>query len=248
MKNPFRFGFCVAALLAVTPGRLAAQQPRQLYRATLVQAAPGRLLEVIELIKQRSAVERNAGEPDTWILRHSQGDHWDLLVLTAIGGYAEYFGADRDSKRQKAYTEAGFEPARLRAAIAWQEDVFVWGPPALELSQAFVTGGLFHAEMFHALPGSQAGLRRQREMENVYLEQLARPKNFIFTRDMGAAWDLFTLGVYRDLKHYAETVDIPQDKQEAAARTAGFQSVAQIGPYLRTFIRSHHDTLGSRVE
>jgi hypothetical protein len=82
----------------------------------------------------------------------------------------------------------------------------------------------------------------------VYSQALGRPQNFIFVRDQGAAWDLFTLGVYRDLKHYAESADIPQEKQEAAAKAAGFASASDIGPYLRTLIRLHRDTLATGVK
>ena len=54
----------------------------------------------------------------------------------------------------------------------------------------------------------------------------------------GAAWDLFTIGFYRDIKHYAESADISEAAQEAAARAAGFESAKQIGPYLRALIGS----------
>ena len=72
--------------------------------------------------------------------------------------------------------------------------------------------------MFHALPGRRADLFREREMENGYLKALGRPQNLIFVRDQGASWDLFTIGFYRDLKHYAESADIPEAAQEAAAK------------------------------
>lgn len=67
-------------------------------------------------------------------------------------------------------------------------------------------------------------------------------------RDQGAAWDIFTIGVFRDLKHYAESADVPSQDQQAAARAAGFDSPAQIGPYLRRFIREHHDTLAVGIK
>jgi len=59
----------------------AAAQTPYLYKAKLVQAAPGQLLEVIDLYKAAPALYKGAGdEPPLW-LRHSQGDHWDLLLL-----------------------------------------------------------------------------------------------------------------------------------------------------------------------
>ena len=66
-------------------------------------------------------------------------------------------------------------------------------------------------------------------------------------RETGAAWDLFTVGAYRDLKHYAEGSAIGEAAQESAAKTAGFESAKAIGPYLRTLIREHHDTLATAV-
>ena len=103
-------------------------------------------------------------------------------------------------------------------------------------------------EMFVALPGKFADLYKEREMENVYSKALKQPENFIFVRDQGAAWDIFTIGVFRDLKHYAESADALPKDQEAAAKTAGFEAPSQIGPYLRRFIREHHDTLAVAVK
>lgn len=235
---------CFAAIILCC-ATLAPAQSRYLYRTTLIQAAPGQLLSLIDQLKSRNAAEQNAGEHESWIIRHSQGDMWDLLVLTPIGSYHEYFSPARKEKRDRAMRERGV--AIWRAAIAWQEDVFVWGPSVEEVRATVASGNFFHVEMFIALPGRHDELRRQREMENAYLKALDRPLNLIFTRDMGAAWDTFTIGVYRDIKHYAESADIPAEKQEDAARGAGFPSASQIGPYLRTLIRSHHDTLATAV-
>jgi hypothetical protein len=101
--------------------------------------------------------------------------------------------------------------------------------------------------MFHALPGRLSDLEREREMENAYLRALSRPQNAIFVRDQGGSWDLFTIGFYRDLKHYAESADIPETSQESAAKAAGFEGARAIGPYLRTLIGSHHDTLAVAI-
>ena len=242
--------FALFVLLTSATCTTSAQAPptQHLYRTTLIQAAPGHLLQLIEQLKLRATAESDVGEPPTWIMRHSQGDKWDLLLLTPIGTYSEYFTQKRVELREKAARDGNaMPPLQLRSLIAWQEDVFVHGPPIEEVRSAITGGAFVHVEMFNALPGMVPQLRRQRMMENVYLKHLNRPENLIFTRDMGASWDVYTLGVYRDLKHYAESADIPAEKQEEAARVAGFQSAAQIGPYLRQFIRSHHDTLATAV-
>jgi len=222
--------------------------PGFLYKASLVQAAPGKLLEVVELYKSlRAGAAESADEPPLW-MRHSQGDRWDLLLLYPIGSYADYYASDRVAKREKALRAVEAVAAKLRDSIAWQEDVFVFGPPLAELRARSAGSTFFHVEMFQALAGRRADLFREREMENAYLKALGRPQNLIFVRDQGAGWDLFTIGFYRDLKHYAESADIAEAAQEAAARSAGFEGASRIGPYLRTLISSHHDTLAVAIK
>ncbi|HET6934035.1 MAG TPA: hypothetical protein VFI72_04295 [Candidatus Angelobacter sp.] len=216
-----------------------------LYKVTLVQAAPGKLTDVIDLYKSRSAALQAAEqEPPLWI-RHSQGDHWDLMLLTPMGSYADYYSVPRTAKRDQAERATA---GKLKENLAWQEDLFAYGPPLADLRKAFAAGGFFHVEMFVALPGMFADLYKEREMENAYAKAIKEPENFIFVRDSGAAWDIFTIGVFRDLKHYAESADVPAKDQEAAAKAAGFDSPTQIGPYLRRFIREHHDTLAVAVK
>jgi hypothetical protein len=216
-----------------------------LYRVTLVQAGPGKLPDVIDLYKSRFVDLKAAGDEMPLWMRHSQGDHWDLMILFPMSSYKEYYQEQRIAARGKAEERTA---AQLKANIAWQEDLFAYGPPIVDLRKAFANGAFFHVEMFVSLPGSFSNLYREREMENAYARSLKEPQNFIFVRDQGAAWDIFTVGVFRDLKHYAESADVPIKDQEAAARAAGFESSSQIGPYLRRFIREHHDTLAVAIK
>jgi hypothetical protein len=216
-------GFC--ALLGVSD--LHAQQTpapsmrgETLYRMTLLRAAPGRLLELVAAVKGRGLV-----------LRHAQGDQWDLMVLAPVAAYADLASAP---------------PLADLALVSWQEDELVRGPDLARLD-GFATAGLYHIEMFIALAGRRGDLVREREMENAYLTTLGRPRNAIFVREMGAAWDAFTIGPYRSWKHFAERDDIPADRSAAAARAAGFDGDDHIGPYLRSLIQSHHDTLATPV-
>jgi hypothetical protein len=230
-------------LRAPDPGPPAAQ----LFRATFVQAAPGRLVELIELEKGLLASYAESGDDVPLWMRHSQGDKWDLLVLSPMGSWQAFYAPDRVARREKWRALREGALAKIRDAIAWQEDVFVFGPPAADVRERFAGAGFFHVEIFVALPGRQKELYREREMENAYQKALDRPLNFIFTRDAGAAWDLFTIGPYRDLKHYAESADVPEAAQESAAKAAGFDGARGIGPYLRTLIREHHDTLATAI-
>jgi hypothetical protein len=223
----------------------AADNP-DLYKVTLVQAAPGKLLELIDLYKQRAALLKDVDEAPLW-MRHSQGDHWDLMILFPLGSYSDYYAPQRMAKRNQAAQAAKLDD-KFKEDIAWQEDLFAYGPALADLRKAFAGGAFFHVEMFVALPGKFADLYKEREMENVYAKTLKEPENFIFVRDQGAACDIFTIGVFRDLKHYAESADVPLKDQEGAAKAAGFEAPSQIGPYLRRFIREHHDTLAVAVK
>ena len=191
-----------------------------LHRMTLLRAAPGRLLDLVAAVKGRGLV-----------LRHSQGDQWDLMVLAPVAAYADLAVAP---------------PLADPALVAWQEDEIVRGPDVARLD-GFAAAGLYHIEMFVALAGRRGDLVREREMENTYLAALGRPRNAIFVRELGAAWDAFTIGPYRSWKHFAERDDILPDRSAAAARAAGFEGDDRIGPYLRSLIQSHHDTLATPV-
>ena len=241
----FSLLFCATFVTACAPLASAATDTPYLYKVTLVQAAPGKLTDLIELYKTRATALQVAGDDAPLWMRHSQGDHWDLMILYPMGSYAQYYQPERISKRAKAEQPTS---DAIKENMAWQEDLFAYGPALNQLRKAFTDSGFFHIEMFVALPGQFQQLYREREMENTYSRALKQPENFLFVRDQGAAWDIFTIGVYRDLKHYASSADVPVADQQAAAKAAGFESPSQIGPYLRRFIREHHDTLAVAIK
>ncbi len=183
-------------------------------------------------------------------MRHSQGDQWDLLLLYPVGSFTDFYSAERVVRRAKAVKDAGMSQdvdRRFHALFAWHEDIFVDGPPLSAVKQAFDGAGFFHVEIFRALPGKQKELLREREMENMYLEKLGRPQNLTLLHREGAAWDVFSIGFYRDLKHYAESADLSAEDQEAAAKAAGFEGADRIGTYLRRLMAEHHDTLAGPI-
>jgi hypothetical protein len=230
-----------ATVRAQSPASQSVEVTPPLYRASLVQAAPGKLVELIAAYQQHFAA---AGETPLW-MRHSQGDRWDLLILEPMRSYSDYYSQQRMGTRQRQ--DRNWDERRNRL-IAWQEDVFVYGPAEADLRKAFDGSSFFHVEMFRELPDRHAELVREREMENAYSKAIGQPENFIFTRDQGASWDVFTIGCFRDLKHYASSADVPAEKAQAAAKVAGFTSPAAIGPYLRQFIADHHDTLAVAIK
>src|SRR5215467_11695184 len=99
-----------------------------LYKVTLVQAAPGKLLELIDLYKTQAAAlnAKDVGDEAPLWMRHSQGDHWDLMILFPMASYSAYYQSERAAKR--AQLSGGFLD-KFKDDIAWQEDLFAYGPP-----------------------------------------------------------------------------------------------------------------------
>jgi hypothetical protein len=223
-----------------------------LYRTLLVRAAPGELLSLIELFQKQMPAFDEARETRPFMMRHSQGDQWDLLLLYPMHSFHDYYSSERSVRRERAARGVGLPAAELGAEldrlVAWQEELYVAGPPLDTVTAAFANASYFHVEMFIALPGMRKRLLEQRQMENAYLKAIDRPQNLIFTRVAGAAWDLYTIGFYRDIRHFAVSADVPADREDAAARAAGFEGADRIGTYLRSLIHSHHDTLARQIQ
>jgi hypothetical protein len=217
------------------PSGSVVPQKAALYHVMLMRAAPGRLLELMDHLQRQAEEGRAAGSGAPFIMRHSQGDQWDLMLLSL---------ADEGSV---SLPERRMMESRVDSLIAWREDLWVRGPTPEVVDATLADAGYFHVEMFVALPGKRAELLAQREMENAYLSGIERPLNLIFVRAGGAAWDMFTLGAYRDLKHFAESADVPDELQQRAAVAAGFEGADRIGTYLRSLIAYHHDTLATAV-
>jgi len=222
-----------------------------LYKTMFVQAAPGKLMDLIRLFQERMPVYDAAGDERPLWWRHTQGDKWDLMMLFPMESYSAYFSPARVARRAKA---AGGSPLpqaefarRFYECAAWHEDLYVEGPPLETVKKAFADAAYYHIEIFVALPGKHAELRKEREMENAYARGIGRPETLIFTHDQGAAWDLFTLGFYRDVRHWAESGNVPKEKRDAAARAAGFADADSIGTYMRTLIQMHRDTMGVAI-
>ena len=231
-------------LVLAAPG---AAQEAGTYRALTVQAAPGRLLELIDLYKEEAAFLAALDEEPALWMRHTQGDVWDLMLLYPLDGMAEYFAPERTTRIAQARTGSGRTGAELQREIdartAWREEVFVHGPSVAEVKAAWADAGLYHVEMYQGLAGRRAELVQERRMENAYATALGRNATKIFTRIAGSATDGFTIGFYEDLKAYANPPERTREQQEAAAVAAGFRGADYIGATLRELILRHHDTL-----
>ena len=218
-----------------------------LYHLVMLRAAPGRLWDLVELLKEERDLLADVNEPVPYWMRHTQGDQWDLFLLYPVGSLHEYFEPERTARRLESGTQKGLSERQLKREAdlltSWRDEMFVRGPDPEVVGAAFGENDFYHVEMFVALSGRRRELLEERRMENHYLEQLDRPQNLIFVREAGGPWDSFTLGFYKDLKHYSESADIPAAVEEQAAKAAGFEGADRIGSYLRRLILYHRDTL-----
>ncbi|OEK01846.1 hypothetical protein BFP97_10110 [Roseivirga sp. 4D4] len=242
-----RYFFALLTLLVLT--NCEAQQANDVYyKVITMRAVPGKLLDLIDVIKADLKNYERAGIEKPFLMRHSQGDQWDLLLMYPIRDLSKHFStSEMDKRRENSATlDQGYGRPYYNL-VSWQEESIVEGPSLEDFNDRFTRFDYYHVEMFQALAGKQEELLRQREMENVYLTEIGRDTNLIFTKIFGGEVDIFTLGFYRDIKHFAESADIPIEKENAAAKKAGFESVYTIGSYLRSLLLEHHDTLAGAV-
>ena len=221
---------CLAAL--ALPIAAGAQQARLegnfLYKVSTVRAATGSLSPLLDWVSARR-------DKLPFVMRHSQGDQWDLMIVVPLETWAAFATRNRPIEL----------PGEL---IAFEEDHFAYGPAISVLRSAYSDNAFFHVEMFSAAPGKAGELLEQRRMENRYLESTGQTTNTIFRRAAGSDIDVFTIGFHEDLEAFAAPAPASDEDREAAAIAAGFKDRADISFYLRSLISSHHDTLAVKVE
>ncbi len=243
------------SLLLITAGlsggtAFAEQDLSTLYRIQTYRAAPGHLQEFIEINRQLAA----EGFYNEWSLsipfmgRHSQGDHWDIMLIHPMNSYSDYFAADKLEQRRAAHQKHAEQLRRLEQTTSFKEDLFAYGPALPRMQKLFKENGFLHIEIFHALAGKKDELLQQRITENAYLEGVNRTANEIFVMDGGGDADIMTIGFYPSLQAYAAPQTMDEQQRDQVARRVGFKSLDDISYYLRSLISAHHDTLANVVK
>ncbi|MCJ7581341.1 MAG: hypothetical protein MUP98_12515, partial [Candidatus Aminicenantes bacterium] len=85
-KWKLMIGFCFIVLFlpSLIPSAAAEaldSEQTYLYKATFIRAAPGKLLDLIDLFKDQMPVYDASGDKRPFWWRHTQGDQWDLMIL-----------------------------------------------------------------------------------------------------------------------------------------------------------------------
>ncbi|MBT8065851.1 MAG: hypothetical protein KJO09_01325 [Gammaproteobacteria bacterium] len=221
-----------------------------LYKVTTIRAATGALADLLEWEAQLQASDyyEEAGQDRPLLMRHSQGDQWDLLVIAPMQSWSEFHSQRTTTKRNAASTKHAELIAAGQQYFAFYEDHFAYGPPWSTVQDAYADNGFFHIEMFNAAPGKAEELLGQRRMENNYLAATGQMPNMIFRRAAGSDVDIFTIGFHPSFEAFAAPADVTIAQKESAAKAAGFEGLADISFYLRSLISGHHDTLATKVD
>jgi hypothetical protein len=221
-----------------------------LYRVTMIRAAPGEFVQLLDALEAAWSLNEEAGDMAPFSIRHSQGDQWDFMLLYPMESFETYHSIGRTNTRTAVWeSDRGRTiSAALERFTAFQEEWFANSAPVEEMARRFEGMGMFHVEMFAGLPGQRDQLIEQRRMENQYYEHLGRQLNMLFVREAGPNWDAMTIGFHESLLSFAEAGNrFSVEDQDEAARAAGFDGVGAISPYLRSLLSYHHDTIGVRM-
>ena len=232
------------------PANAQEREGDYLYRVETIRAAPGKLEALLQwgVATNASGYFEEAYGQSPFIMRHSQGDQWDLLVIIPMESWQKFHSRANTKKRAKARETHRELLAAQSGLIAFEEDVYAYGPPLGEMVREYGENSFYHIEMFHAAPGKAGELMEQRRMENAYLAATGQTTNMIFQRAGGSDVDVFTIGFHDNLQAFAAPSGATSEEAEAAALAAGFKDRADISFLLRSLISGHHDTLAVKVE
>lgn len=249
---PIRIVAIFASLLFGLPSiaRAEALEGDYLYKVTTIRAATGALADLLDWEAQLKASEYydDAAQERPLLMRHSQGDQWDLLVIVPMQSWTDYHSQAATQKRRKASARHAELISASQSLFAFYEDHFAYGPPWTVLKAAYAANTFYHIEMFEAAPGKANALLEQRRMENAYLESTGQTPNMIFRRAAGSDVDIFTIGFHPTFESFATPADVTVEEKELAARAAGFKGLSDLSFYLRSLISGHHDTFATKVD
>ncbi len=249
-----RFLFSLALIFGAAFSALAHDQNYDLegdylYKFTTVRADTGDFEDLLSWISEMKASNyfAQSGSHPPFVMRHSQGDQWDVMIVTPMESWERYYAAKTSEPRKRAQKDYAAKFKTGASMIAFSEDVFAYGPDLQSFETAFEDNGLFHIEMFEAAAGKTKALYKQRQMENDYLSITGQVENMIFRRAAGSDVDVFTIGFHKNFKSFAADAPASPMDKEIAAKAAGFKDRADLSFYLRSLLSGHHDTFATKV-
>jgi len=231
----------------------SALQADELYHVHFVKAAPGKINEMAQGYLAAPAGEENAPAPI--VLRHIQGDDWDLAVLTPLGK-DETLSAAPMSAEQQQWSN------RMRGLRAQHSDTFTLGPPWAEVQRKLLGQTAPAAASAGTGSTGTAGTSGQATDKGIYTltvyrslpghrDQLAAVLSKIAALDAdttvalqhmeGAPWEFVMIQRHDSWSALGE--DPPMDR----LKSQGFNSADALSLELRLHLAEHRDTIARRV-
>jgi hypothetical protein len=217
----------------------AAQTPAQagggaeLYHVHFVKAAPAKLVELIDAYASAPQDPQSSGPPV--ILRHREGDDWNLLVIRPIGPEITIRAVPPSAELQQFLT-------RTRGLRAQHNDTFAIGPPWPEARKLMLgderaessggAGGVYVVSVMRSLPGHRDQL--EGVLKKIAAEDAGRTLTLQHLE--GASWEYVTITRYDSWTAFGES------EQKLGGQAPGPTSLA-MGEHLA----EHHDTVAERV-
>ncbi len=221
---------------------------QELYEVHFVKAAPGKARELIDGYLT-APTDPNAAAPPL-MLRHAEGDDWDLMVLTPLGKQDRLTSATPSASEMQFIERMRPLRAMHSDTIAigspWSEMRAALGGPRSDVALAGTSGSsgdpsVYIVTTYRAIPGHRDQLQQ-------VLKRLAAldPARTVTMQHMeGAAWDFVLVQRYDSWAAFAQNETTPNVER---LRAQGFSSPE--GPWLelREHMAEHHDTIATRVE
>ncbi len=239
-KTPVRNGITLVAAFLLTTTIAIAQQPAQtpapqpaaapapaleLYHIHFVKAAPGKLLELIDTYKNGPAPAADEPQVTPIILRHRDGDEWDLVVITPLGKQTTISAAAPSQATMDYYSRVG-------PLSDWHNDTFVVGPSWAVVQKALVVAKgepVYVVTDYRSLPGHRPQLRQVLDRN----AQDTPGRNVLFVHSEGASWNFLNVTRYDS---WAEVgAPPPQPPAGVAPQDQGLA--------IRDHMLVHHDTI-----
>jgi hypothetical protein len=221
-----------------TPAAPAAQAPAQagggaeLYHVHFVKAAPGKLLELID--SYASAPQDPESSAPPVILRHREGDDWNLLVLRPVGPEVTLRAVPPSAELQQFLT-------KTRGLRAQHNDTFAIGPPWPEARKLILgaesaessggASGVYVVSVFRSLPGHRDQL--EGVLKKIAAEEPGR--TLMLQHLEGAPWEYVMIVRYDSWTAFGESEQKPGGQPGST------------GLAMQEHLAEHHDTVAERV-
>jgi len=93
-----------SALFTAAPAQAQQLDGEYLYQVTTLRADAGKLSALLDWVARMKASDYYdaAGDRPPFVMRHSQGDQWDLMLIAPMESWTGHHSRSRTKRREKA--------------------------------------------------------------------------------------------------------------------------------------------------